>query len=148
MRSSLLRRHPLAGEACRKQQSNPHGARWGVVTRVIPSHLFKCPFGLEFECAYEPLLAQPRRDIAVAYAASIDRFLDVLRERVCAKVDALALEKRRVPMGCCRSGSNCTASEAKIFSTRLSRPWAESPVCSTATCSGDHEPGSAWCYRR
>ena len=35
----------------------------------------------------------------MAYAASIDRFLDVLRERVCAKVDALALEKRRVRHG-------------------------------------------------
>jgi len=35
----------------------------------------------------------------MAYAASIDRFLDALRARVAAKVDALALEKRRVRNG-------------------------------------------------
>ena len=35
----------------------------------------------------------------MAYAASIDRFLDVLRKRVCVKADTLALEKRRVRNG-------------------------------------------------
>ena len=84
----------------------------------------------------------------MAYAASIDRFLDVLRERVCAKVDALALEKRRVRHGLLSIGLklHCLGGE-DLFDSLIEALGGES-ARSTATCSGDHEPGSAWCYRR
>ena len=84
----------------------------------------------------------------MAYAASIDQLLDVLRERVCAKADALALEKRRVRHGLLSVGLKLHCLGGENLFDRLSRPWAANPVCSIATCSGVHEPGSAWCYRR
>ncbi len=64
----------------------------------------------------ETFLAQSRRDTAVAYAASIDRFLAVLRGRVCAKADALALERRRVRHGLLSVGLklHCLAGEDRF----------------------------------
>ena len=88
---------------------------------------------------YEPLRATTK-GIAVAYAASINRFLDVSRERVCAKVDALALrEAARTPWVVvdraqlhCLGGENLFDSPIEALGGKFVR--------SIATCSGVHEP--------
>ena len=85
----------------------------------------------------------------MAYAASIDQLLDVLRERVCAKVDALALEKRRVRHGLLSVGLklHCLGGE-DLFQLAYRGPGRRTLGARSQRVQDVREPGSAWCYRR
>ena len=93
----------------------------------------------------------------MAYAASIERLLETLHARAPAKVDALALEKRRVPHGLLSVGLklHCLGDEhlfrrlinalgGVTSSARASTDLCIAQSCGAASKFGPRQPATTW----
>jgi hypothetical protein len=69
------------------------------VIRVVATHLQNDSIGDRMSATGSEAICDSKGESAVAYAASIERLLEILHARAPAKVNALTVEKRRVAHG-------------------------------------------------